>query len=361
MIPLLHDDLHLSESGVGILSSLPTFLFGFAAVPGSLLIAKLGVQRALIIGLLLTAIASALRGAVPDATLLFVMTFLMGTGIAIMQPSMPLVVRDWMPHRIGFGTAVYSNGLLVGETLSASLTIPLILPLVGGGWRLSFVVWALPVLVTALLVMAFAPHHGELSDDARVSRRRWWPDWRSPLIWRLGLIVGGINSLYFATNAFLPDYLDHHGHAELIGSALTALNLCQLPASFLMLAVADRLVGRRWPFVVSGLLSLGSVVGIILMPNAWVILWTSLLGFSNAAGFIVALALPPLLSPPHEVHRIASAMFTISYSYTMMIPIIGGLAWDVTGIPELAFVPIGLCAVIMVGFAATLDLSRHRR
>ena len=47
-----------------------------------------------------------------------------GFGVAIMHPSLPPLVRSWLPHRIGFGTAVFTNGLLVGEILPVALTIP---------------------------------------------------------------------------------------------------------------------------------------------------------------------------------------------------------------------------------------------
>ena len=40
MLPLIHDDLHLSETQVGILTGLPSLLFALAAVPGSMLIAR---------------------------------------------------------------------------------------------------------------------------------------------------------------------------------------------------------------------------------------------------------------------------------------------------------------------------------
>lgn len=359
VIPLLHADFKLSESGIGVLSGLPSFLLGLAAVPGALIIARLGVLQALVVGLTLTAVASALRGAA-DANVLFAATFFMGVGIAIMQPAMPLIVRDWMPKRIGFGTAIYTNGLLVGETFSAALTIPFVLPLAGGSWRVSFVYWSLPVLATAFLMTLLAPRRHTLSDADQISRRRWWPDWKSSLIWRLGLIMGGINALYFATNTFLPDYLSEHGRADLIGSALTSLNLCQLPASFIMLVAADRLTAKRWPFIVSGLVSLVSVIGIVVMPGVWTVAWAGLLGFSNAIGLILALTLPPILSPPHDVHRTASAMFTISYSYAMLIPVLGGYLWDATGIGAAAFLPIALGAAIMIAFAATLDIGSHR-
>ena len=55
----------------------------------------------------------------------------MAAGVSIMQPALPPLVRAWFPQRIGFATAVYTNGLLIGETLAVALTIPLVLPLVG--------------------------------------------------------------------------------------------------------------------------------------------------------------------------------------------------------------------------------------
>ena len=130
-----------------------------------------------------------------------------------MQPSLPPLVRAWFPHRIGFATAVYTNGLLVGEIFPVALTIPFVLPLFGDSWRMSFVFWSLPVLLTALLVMVKRAEKRRRRQRESAASRRWWPDWRSPLIWRLGLIFGSVNAMYFVTNAFLPDYVTAAGRA----------------------------------------------------------------------------------------------------------------------------------------------------
>src|SRR4051812_7913853 len=66
VISLIHADLNMSETQVGLLSGIPAALFACAAVPGALLIARFGALTALIIGLLATAVGSALRGAAPD-------------------------------------------------------------------------------------------------------------------------------------------------------------------------------------------------------------------------------------------------------------------------------------------------------
>jgi len=351
LIRLIHDDLHMSETEVGILSGLPIVLFVLAAVPGSLLIARLGATTTLVAGLLVTALGCALRGFAPDFLLLCAATVVTGLGVAVMQPALPPLVRAWLPDRIAFGTAVYTNGLLVGEILPVALTA-LVLVLVGGSWRLAFAVWAVPCVVIALLILALAPRAPVPTGPA--TTRRWWPDWRNGLIWRLGLMFGANNATYFSANAFIPDYLHHVGRPDLIGDTLSALNIGQLPASLILLACAGRLAGRAWPYVGCGLLSLVSVIG-ILSGTGWIIVTAAAaLGFSGAATLTLLLALPPLLSPPEDIHRTTAAMFTISYSCAVIAPVISGLAWDASGIPAVAFAPIGLFAFLMIGLASTL-------
>ena len=158
VLPLIHRDLHLDEKLVAALTGLPVLLFGLIAIPGSLMIARIGARRAAIVGVLIVSIASALRGAGPSVPMLFGMTALMGAGVAIMQPALPTLVGQWFPQRVSLATALYANGLLVGEMLPASLTIPLILPMLHGSWQASFVFWSAPVLVTAFLVLFLTPH-----------------------------------------------------------------------------------------------------------------------------------------------------------------------------------------------------------
>ena len=47
VIPLVHEQLHMSETQIGLLIGLPLAMFAIAAVPGSLLIARIGAKLAL--------------------------------------------------------------------------------------------------------------------------------------------------------------------------------------------------------------------------------------------------------------------------------------------------------------------------
>jgi CP family cyanate transporter-like MFS transporter len=354
VIPLIHDELRLNATQVGILTGLPSMLFAFAAVPGSLLIARLGVRTALVVGLAITAIGGALRGAIPDVMWLYAMTVAMGAGVAVMQVTMPPAVRAWIPERIGFATAVYTNGLLIGEIIPVALMLPLVLPFVAGSWQRGFVIWSIPVAIFAVLVMALAPHRDFANGSASV-RRRWWPDWNSHLIWRLGIMLGTINATYFATNAFLPDYLRSNGQGEWISAALSGLNAGQVPASLLLLAVAGRLERKAWPYVGCGLLCLVATAGIVFGSGVWIVAAASVQGFAAAAILILILVLPPLLSAHDDVHRVTAAMFTISYSCAVIVPVISGMAWDLSGIASFAFAPIALCGIILIILAPAIN------
>ncbi len=328
-------------------------LFAMAAIPGALLIARFGVLRALLVGLLLNAIGSSVRGAIPDTAFLFGSTIVMAAGVSIMQPALPPLVRAWFPERIGFATAVYTNGLLIGEIVVVALTIPLVLPLVQG-WRWNFVIWTIPILLTALLVATAAPALGGVEKAPPAAGRKWWPDWTNPLIWRLGLILGSVNTTYFVTNAFLPDYVTAAGRADLVSASLTAINLGQLPASFLMLGLAGRLVKRPGAYVTTALLCLVSLGGMMLMSGGWIVFWAGVLGFANAVTLILAFALPSVLSAPDDIPRTSAGMFTISYSLAMVVSILGGWLWDTTHMPVAALARVALCEFAIITLASTV-------
>ena len=357
VLALIQRDLRLSGTEIGVLTGLPVILFALAAVPGSLLIARVGAVPALVIGLLLAATGSALRGVAPGIATLYAATILMGAGIAVMQPSLPPIVRGWLPGRIGFGTAVYTNGLLVGEALPVGLTIPFVLPLFAESWRASLVFWSLPLVAIAFLIFVFQPR----SNVAAAPARRWWPDWHDPLLWKLSFVMGAANTMYFCSNGFLPGYLASVGRSDLIGPALSGLNIGQLPASFLLLAMASRWERRAWPFIAAGAIALAGIGGVVATANAWTVVFAGLIGFACAGVLALVLALPPLLVSHDDVPRLAAGMFTVGYGLAMLVSVIAGICWDAMGIAAFAFLPIGLAGLPLLLVTLSIDFAKRRR
>jgi MFS transporter, CP family, cyanate transporter len=129
-----------------------------------------------------------------------------------------------------------------------------------------------------------------------------------------------------------------------------------LPASFLLLALVGRAEKSATAYLIFGVLTLAAALGIIFGTGLVIVGAAALVGFAASAVLILMLALPPLLSEPEDVPRMAAGMFTISYSCAVIVPIVSGLVWDATGVPAMGFVPIAVAALLIIVFAPTLRL-----
>jgi len=274
--------------------------------------------------------------------------------VAVSQPAFPTLVREWFPTRIALATAVFSNGVLIGETIPTVLTSPFgVMQVAHGDWRWALPVWSVCVLASGAAIVLFAPARPAHA----VGRARWWPSWMQGQTVRIGLVMGMASTVYFASNAYIPDFLDQSGRHALITPTLAVLNASQLltaPA----VALWDELLTGRAGFLGSAGLLIVSQVGLVLAPGALVVVFAFLLGFSAALGFIVVLTLPPRLAGPGDVHRMSAGIFTIQYACAFVIPLIAGALWDATGISQLAFVPGMICAGVMGWLALRLRIAR---
>ena len=79
----------------------------------------------------------------------------MSVGVAIMQPAMAAAVRDWVPNRATFATAVYTNGLIIGEIIPVAMMLSVVLPWFDGSWRPALGVWSIPLMAIAAAVAYF--------------------------------------------------------------------------------------------------------------------------------------------------------------------------------------------------------------
>jgi len=355
VLPLIHHDLDLSYTEVGLLTSLPTLLMGLAAVPGAFLVARTSTRMAVTVGLAILAVGALLRAVAPDAWTLFLFTVVLSLGIAIVQPALPVLVKQWFPRRIGQATAIYSNGLIIGEIIAASLTGPILLGALGAdAWRATFIVWALPIFVLLAMWVLGAPQAPRVVGAVRT---RWQAGWGSARGWRLGFLLGSGSLAYFAMNAWIPDYDKALGRPD-TAAALTVLNIMQLPVSIVLTLAAHWLAGRRWPLVLSGFCCLVGVIGWLWAPASTALIWVALLGVGSSAVFLLGLALPPLLSAEHEVAGLTGIMLTLGYITAFLGPLIGGVLWDASGVPALAFAPVVVASVGQIALGGTLPQAR---
>jgi CP family cyanate transporter-like MFS transporter len=341
VLPDIQRELHLSETAVGALTTLPVLLLALGAVVGSAAVARLGPRLSLIVGLVIVGVSSGARG-LGGTAWLFLASVTLGIGIAILQPTMPSITKEWFAARVGSATSLYSNGIVVGEALAASLTLVLVVPLTGS-WQRALAAWGLLALVAAgllalpMFTVARRPSGTPL---------KWWPRWTDSVTWRTGLLQAGGAVLYFGTNAFLPTFLHAAGHPGLVGPGLAALNTSQLAAAFIVAILARRGASPHALLAVCGAFAIVGLAGIVFDPGQLAIAGSALVGICSAVAFIMALTMPALLASPDDVHRLAAGMTTIGYLSAFLFPLAGGIAWQLSGNSALAFVPEAIGAFL---------------
>ncbi|MEK9496987.1 MFS transporter [Photorhabdus sp. P32] len=342
----IHHDLNLTETQVGIISGLPAVLFSGTAILGSLLIARTSAIKTLIIGLLITSLGSAFRGAANDIIIMYTATMITGLGVAFMQPALPSIVKDWFPKHIVIATAIYVNGLLLGgEVIPVAVTKSILLPMLGS-WRLTYVFWAAITLIIAIFIYQLAPKnkHETISINKNI---KWAPEWNNIILWKLGLMMGCVNAAYFATNFFIPRYLHEANFEDLTSISLVALNLGQIPASIILMITSSTVAKLRYPYLISGIGLIASFSSIMYFGTEYIIISSAFIGFFSAIVLILMLGLPSMISEPHEVHRSTSLMLTIGYTCAVITPVISGLSWDISGNPSYVFLPMMICSIIL--------------
>ncbi len=158
VLPLIQHDLHLSYTTTGLLTALPVLVLGLAAWLSGLVVERIGERASVSIGLALLGSAAILRAWQPSTSTLLLFTFLLSAGIALSQTAVPSLVRRWFPAQIGLVTALFSDGLIVGEALAAGLTLPIMTHFFGvNAWNSTFIVWGIPVIVSLLLWLWIVP------------------------------------------------------------------------------------------------------------------------------------------------------------------------------------------------------------
>ena len=348
------DSFNLSEAGVGALTMLPVVAVAFGAIPAAWIIARFGLRGAIVGGLLVMIAASVARGQVPSATLLFAVSLVMGLGVAIFQTALPSATRAWAPTHVALGSAVYLNGMMLGELSAAGLTLPVVLPLAGGDWRFALVLWALPVLLVAVLVMlarlpkerpAAACDKG-ISPSSHVSL----PRWNDGRVWQYGLLLGSSIVAFFVVNAYSGSLLRARGESHALKGVLFAYNAMPLLASLTVL-MAPHWIGTRRPVAISASLAVIGLTGFLFLEG-WAS-WLSALvaGFAATVELILLTSLPPAIARGVAVTRLSAGMTLIGFTTAFLLPLLGGWLADGTGRVGMALVP---ALVFMIAALAAL-------
>jgi CP family cyanate transporter-like MFS transporter len=303
----------LSGTAVGLLAAAPLLAFGLISPLGPRLAARFGIERTLVVCMLLLSASLALRP-LPSIILLFAGTLAAGAGIAVANVLLPALVKRRFGERATFVTGIYSVALGVGAALAAGLAVPSESWL-GDSWRAALAVWAAPALLAAVVWLPLLG--GERGTAAASVQHGRVNLWRDRVAWSVTSYMALLAVQFYSMVAWLPEIYRQEGMGKGAAGALLSLSLTVgIPCGFLVGWLAGRLRDQRPIVWAGGVLALGGWVGVLAAPSAAPSAWAIMLGLAFGTGFTLVLSLF-VLRAHDTAHAVALSGMAQSVGYTL--------------------------------------------
>ena len=349
-------DLHLSATGVALLTTVPTLAMGICAPLAALIARRLGLQRGVLLGLAVITVATAARALAGDSTWAQLgCAAAVGAGIAIAQTLLPAVVRTRFADRVGLVTGIYTAGLGLGGAVAAGVSAPLADAL--GSWPEALASWALLALLgmaawsgarTSLALDSVAPPKGPAT--------RGLP-WRSATAWRITLLSAVNSALYYCELAWVAPLLhDDAGRATATaGVLLTVMISIQVLAMLAVPVLLGEHRDTRAGLALTATLTGAGLLGLALAPGSATWVWIIALGVGHGGLFTLVLTLPAKAGrDAAEASRFSAMAFFVGYACAALAPVLVGVLRDRDGDFHLAFTLLAILAALMLPAIARL-------
>ena len=355
------DDLGLSNTALGALTTLPVLCMGLFAPFAQRIAARLGAAASIELSIASVAVGLALRFAGGATWPLYAGTFLAGVGIAIGGTLLPGLVKElFPPERAGLVTGLYMLAMMGGAGASSALSVPLEGWL--GSWQAALGSWSvLAVVGTLAWVPVLTGHARHRAANPEVVAPARLP-WRHLTAWLVAAYLAVQSVEFYSTLAWLaPSYTARGWDPTHAGYLLSVFTAAQLVSGLLAPALTDKIADRRVLLLSAAVLGLLGQAGLWLAPTAAPWVWASVLGFGQGASFALGLVLMvDYASTPAASARLAGMAFLFSYTIASFGPASMGAVRDLSG----SFTAVwGALTVLMLGqvlFAALLRPGLHK-
>jgi MFS transporter, NNP family, nitrate/nitrite transporter len=273
----IRDEFGLTDVQLSWLSAVAILNGSLWRLPAGIMADRYGGRIVFTVLLVATAVFSYLVAQAGSYGMLLVLAFLVGfagnaftAGIAWNSA--------WFPrHHQGFALGVFGAGNVgasvtkfIGPVLIATTAGGTVFGVVEGGWRLIPVIYAVLLLVVAVVLWVVTPRHDRKPGQGRTIREQLVP-LRQMRVWRFSLYYVAVFGAYVALSAWLPKYyVDNFGVSLSTAALLTATFI--FPASLLRPVggwFSDKLGARRvmyWTFAI-----MLATTFLLMMPNGYIV------------------------------------------------------------------------------------------
>ncbi|MEX0686498.1 MAG: MFS transporter [Balneolales bacterium] len=330
--PLIYEirlDTDLSNTLLGMLTTLPLLALGVVSVLTPIFTKRMGTEGAMAFALILLTLGILLR-VIPAYSALFIGTLIIGIGIALGNVLLPGIAKKNFPHKFGMVTGIYSAMLGTGAALGSGLSVPFSEGL-GLGWRWALGVWSIVAFIAFILWLPqLKMNQKSVMGKSLASSLKHLLGLR--LAWDVAIFMGTQSLTFYVLVAWLPEILIERGlspvHAGWLLSSMLATGAI---GTFIMPQWASKRERQRLPVAI---IIAGEIISLtaLMMPSLYMVtFWVIILGFCSGSSFGMALLIIGLRSRDTETANQLSGMSqSIGYTLAATGPALFGAFYDWT-------------------------------
>ncbi|MEU4625324.1 MFS transporter [Actinoplanes sp. NPDC023801] len=348
LLPQISAAEGLGETAQGLLGALPLLAFALVSPQVHRLSGRLGMERAVLVALLVLAAGTLVRSYSPDAGL-WTGTLLIGCAIAVGNVLVPAIVKRDYAADVSRATGFYTAFITVSAALASAVAVPVADAV---DWRLSLALWGGLALVVAA---AWTPRAGGPVTAEPGGPRSDVAVWRQPRAWLVTAFMGLQSTCFYVLVTWLPTIEIADGVPERTAGVHLFLFQGMGILGGLAIPVLLREPERRsLGAVVASLPVIVAVGGLLVAPGA-AVLWAGVAGLGQGAALVTALTLISLGGrTPAETTRLSGMAQSLGYLLAAAGPVAAGVLAERTGAWRAALVMVVALGVLqaVAGLAA---------
>lgn len=345
--------LQVPVSSLGLLTSLPLFMFALCSFWAPKWAEKIGLERLLGLVLFVMAFASALR--VLGLPMLYAGTVVIGIAIAVINVLLPSFVAEHFPKKISLYTTVYVTIMSLTAALGAIVAVPIV---EATSWQI-FVLY-LSVLV-GLASLLWLPNMAYQKKESKQEDRPTVSLWRNRAA-LMFLFFGGLQCLLFYTElTWLPTIALSAGLSKAEAGFLAGLySFISVPVSLMIPSLVTRFQKEQRAWFMAGV-SVLTLVGLGMMAVApaqfgyWLVV-TTLLSLSVSALFpYMMLSFSLKTSSPQVAAQLSGMVQSGGYLLASVGPVLLGYSYSMVQSWLPLIVVLFVVTILMMGAIVLIE------
>lgn len=357
LIGLIQENLHISGTEAGFITTLPLFAFAVFSPIVPWLSRKFGMNLVLFCSVLVLTTGIIVRSSYSSLGL-FIGTAVLGLAIAVGNVLLPGLIKKEFPTSTGVMTGVYTLSMNIFAALSSGISLPLALHS-GLGWEGSLRIWAVlgSVAVVLWLPQLFkkkklASTLSGQSKESEAPLNNKAGVWSSALAWQVSIYMGLQSTVFYSMVAWLPTILVQQGmDSTSAGWTLSLMQMAIIPMTFIGALLAGRYNDQITLVIVGSLFVMSGIGGLLLVHNSvMTYIWVILLGIGGGITFGLAMMFFTLRTKTaYNASELSGMGQSVGYLLAACGPLFFGYVHDVTASWTLPLIfLLGVAAVCLI-------------